>query len=91
MRIILTLFAIHVLLNAFAQNYPRQEIDLSSISEELIPYQDEDMPYEDLLENYIHLFDHPINLNKASTELLQATNLFTSTQLENLTDHIMGI
>jgi hypothetical protein len=71
-----------------AQEYPRTEVDLSKITDDLVGFQDEDVPYEEIYENYLHLFSNPVNLNKASADQLRQMNILTENQIRNLLLHI---
>lgn len=68
----------------FAQDYPRKEIDLERLADELFGFQDLDLNYEDLYENLALLLAHPLNLNKASAEELRFLNLLTEEHVQNL-------
>src|SRR5688572_22045590 len=53
-----------------AQNRP--EVNLEKLMDDIFPVQDEDFNYEELYEMYGLLLAHPINLNTATEEQLQA-------------------
>lgn len=69
-----------------AQEYPRKEIDLERLADELFGFQDLDLDlnYEDLYENLALLLANPLNLNKASAEELRFLNLLTEEQVQSL-------
>jgi hypothetical protein len=67
-----------------AQEYPRKEIDISRIAEELSEVPDEDLNYEDLYENLLQLTAHPLDLNKASAEELRFIKVLTDSQVNDL-------
>src|SRR5689334_25366644 len=67
-----------------AQEYPRQEVDLQEIADNLYGFQDLDLNYEELYENLVQLFSNPINLNKASAEDLRFIKVLSEHQIENL-------
>ena len=67
-----------------AQDYPRKDIDLSRLADELFAFQDLDLNYEDLYENMMQLLSNPINLNKAVAEELRFLNILSELQIENL-------
>lgn len=69
---------------AFAQEYPRKEVDLERLADELFGFQDLDINYEDLYENLALLLSNPININKASAEQLRFVNLLTEEQVQQL-------
>jgi hypothetical protein len=62
-----------------AQNLP--EVNLEKLMDDIFPVQDEDFNYEELYEMYGQLLAHPINLNTATEEQLQALLILNSTQL----------
>ncbi|NBP68692.1 MAG: helix-hairpin-helix domain-containing protein [Cytophagia bacterium] len=63
-----------------AQSVDRKNIDIQSIIDELISYQDQDLNYEELYENYLDLLNHPLDINNASAEQLR--NLFILNELQ---------
>lgn len=67
-------------LHLHAQSVNRKEIDVQSIIDELIGYQDEDANYEELYETYLDLLNHPLDLNNATAEQLR--NLFILNELQ---------
>ncbi len=69
---------------AYAQEYPRKEIDLERLADELFGYQDLDLNYEELYENLALLLSNPININTASAEQLRFLNLLTEAQVQSL-------
>lgn len=73
-----------LLTTAHAQEYPRKEIDLERLADELFAFQDLDLNYEDLYENLALLLANPLNLNKATAEELRFLNLLTEEQVQSL-------
>lgn len=69
---------------ALGQEYPRQEIDISRITEELYGGQDNDLNYEELYENLVQLISHPLNLNVASAAELELLQILSAAQLKSL-------
>lgn len=67
----------------YAQEYPRKEVDLERLADELFGFQELDLNYEDLYENLALLLANPINLNYATTEELRFLNILTEEQLQN--------
>ncbi|MCU0397781.1 MAG: helix-hairpin-helix domain-containing protein [Cyclobacteriaceae bacterium] len=67
-----------------AQEYPRKEVDLERLADELFGYQDLDLNYEDLYENLALLLANPININRSNPEELRFLNLMTEEQLQQL-------
>jgi hypothetical protein len=72
----------------YAQEFPRPEIDIERFVEELFALQDEDIDYEDLYENLLLLYTHPLNLNTATEEELRSLYLLSQRQLESLRNYI---
>jgi len=70
-----------------AQEYPKKEIDLSILADELFGFQDLDLNYEDLYENLAQLLANPINLNKANGEELRFLNILSELQIQALLKH----
>lgn len=73
----------------YSQDYPRKEIDLSRIADELYGIQDLDLNYEDLYENLVQILSSPINLNKATLEDLRFIKILTETQIKNFLNYRM--
>lgn len=67
-----------------AQEYPRQEVDLERLADELFGFQDTDLNYEELYENLALLLANPIDLNNANGEQLRFLNLLTEAQVQHL-------
>lgn len=68
---------------AYAQEYPRQEVDVSQLADELYGFQDLDLNYEELYENLMQLIAHPLNLNKATIEDLRFIRILTEPQINS--------
>jgi hypothetical protein len=73
---------------SWGQEYPRPEIDIERFVEELFAIQDEDIDYEDLYENLLLLYTHPLNINTATEEELRSLYLLSQRQLESLRTYI---
>jgi hypothetical protein len=67
----------------FAQQKDKPLVDPEAFIERLFPVQEEDLDYEEIYEALFQLYQDPIDLNKADTEELQATYLFSPLQLGN--------
>src|SRR5688572_781377 len=67
-----------------AQEYPKKDVDLEILADQLFGFQDLDLNYEELYENMALLLSNPINLNKASAEELRFLNLLSESQVQNL-------
>ncbi len=84
MRIVTTLLIPLISLAAIGQDYPRKDIDLNRVADDLYGTQDLDLNYEDLYENLVQLLSQPLNLNKATEEDLRFLNLLTEVQINSL-------
>jgi Helix-hairpin-helix motif len=68
----------------FAQDYPRQDVNLEKLADEIFPMQDLDLNYEELYENLAQLLANPIDLNKATAEDLRMLFILKEVQIEEL-------
>jgi hypothetical protein len=68
----------------FAQEYPRQEIDVNQLIDELYGTQELDLNYSDLYENLVQLLAHPLNLNIATEEQLRFIKTLSPEQIKSL-------
>ena len=57
---------------ACGQDYPRKDINLEKLADEIFPLQELDLNYEDFYENLAQLLSNPIDLNRASREELRS-------------------
>src|SRR6478736_2257208 len=71
-------------IHSYAQEYPRKEIDLNEIADELYGFQDLDLNYEELYENLVQLLAEPVDLNKVNAEDLRFLKILSENQLNNL-------
>ncbi len=78
----LSLFMLPVCIHLVAQEFPRKEIDLERLADELVGFQDLDLNYEDLYENLVLLLAHPLNLNKATAEEIRFLHILTEEQVQ---------
>lgn len=81
--IFLTVAAIHV----YAQEYPRKEIDLNQVADELYGLPDTDANYDELYENLLQLIARPINLNNATAEEFRFIKLLSESQISHLLNY----
>ncbi|MCX8492529.1 MAG: helix-hairpin-helix domain-containing protein, partial [Cyclobacteriaceae bacterium] len=72
-----------VLMRSYAQDYPRQEIDPSSLVDEIFATQDLDVDYQDLYENYMQLISNPLDLNKITKEQLATLYILSPNQINS--------
>ncbi len=84
MRFLVAIACLLVATPDFGQDYPRKEIDVSQIADELFSQPDMDLNYEELYENLIQLIAHPINLNKATAEDFRFLNILSESQITAL-------
>ncbi len=68
----------------FSQDYPQRELDLSQLSDEIFPLQDDDINYEELQETIAQILLHPIDINRATEEELRFLSILTGEQIQNL-------
>ena len=68
----------------YAQDYPRREVNLEVLADEIFGFQDQDLNYQELYENMALLLANKINLNTASTEELRFLNLLSEQQVQGL-------
>jgi hypothetical protein len=57
--------------------------DNQRVADDLVGFQDEDMNYEDLYENYLQLIAHPIDINSATPEALRLLNILSESQINS--------
>ncbi|TNF43778.1 MAG: helix-hairpin-helix domain-containing protein, partial [Cytophagales bacterium] len=81
MRILLCLVFLFLPGICLAQQKDNPPVDLESFIERLFPVQDEDIDYEAIYEALFQLYQNPINLNQANSEVLQASYLLSPLQV----------
>jgi hypothetical protein len=69
---------------AFAQDYPRKEINPERLVDELFPQQNLDINYQLLYENLLQQLSHPMDLNHASVDELRSLFILSEEQTEAL-------
>jgi hypothetical protein len=84
-----TIFLLMLLISGAVggQDYPRKDIDLNRVADDLYSSQDLDMNYEDLYENLVQLLAQPLNLNKATEEDLRFLNVLSELQINSLLNY----
>lgn len=87
MKLFISLLSLFCSYFVLAQDYPRKEIDLTRIADELYGVQDLDLNYEELYENLMQLHANPINLNKASTEDLRFIKILSESQIKKFEEY----
>ncbi len=72
-----------------AQDYPRQNIDLDLLVQELFAEQDdENISYEDLYETLFQYYQRPINLSRTTPEELASLYLLSRAQIASYFDYV---
>lgn len=61
--------------------------DLQYVSDELVPYPDEDVNYEELYENLAQILASPYDLNRVTREELQMLHILNDAQIKNFLDY----
>jgi len=84
MKSLLIVISVLLITSLHAQEYPRKEVDLQHIADNLYGFQDIDLNYEELYENLAQLLSNPINLNKATAEDLHFIKILSEDQIKNL-------
>lgn len=69
---------------ASAQTFPKNEIDLERLVDEIFSIQDEDINYEDLYENLAQLYSNQADLNRITEEQLRSIFILNEFQIQSL-------
>lgn len=83
-KITIGLLLLHSTLPVAAQEYPKKDVDLEILADQLFGFQDLDLNYQELYENIVQLLSNRINLNKANAEDLRFLNLLSEHQVQTL-------
>ncbi len=67
-----------------AQEYPRNNMDIQKLTDELLAQQDLALNYEELYENLLQILSNPISLNRATAEEFRFLNILSEPQLQSL-------
>jgi hypothetical protein len=59
-------------IHARAQDYPRTDINLEKLIDEIFPVQDLDLNYEDLYDNLAQILSNPLDLNNVTREQMRS-------------------
>ena len=70
-------------LNACCQDFPRKDINLEKLVDEIFPIQDGDLNYQELYENLAQLLSNPLDLNTLSREQLRAILVLTEIEVNS--------
>jgi hypothetical protein len=65
----------------------RREINFEAFIEEVFAVQDEDIDYEDLYENLLQLYLHPVDLNSAGRQELQSLYILSELQINSILNY----
>ena len=67
-----------------AQDFPRKDVNLQNLVDEILAVQSEDLNYEDLYENFAQLLSNPADLNLVTREQLQALFFLSESQIQSV-------
>ncbi len=70
-----------------AQDYPRKDISLERLIDEVYPIQDLDINYEDLYENLAQILANPLDLNSVTSEQLRSLYILREEQVDSFLDY----
>ena len=70
-----------------AQEYPKEEIDIGEIADDLYGLPDSDLNYEELYENLVQMFAVPLNLNTATAEDFRFMKIISESHIDKLITH----
>src|SRR5882757_9821714 len=68
-------------LSATAQDFPRTEVNLEKLVDEIFPVQDLDLNYEDLYDNLAQLLSNPLDLNTVTREQMRSLMVVPETDI----------
>ncbi len=66
---------------ALSQDYPRTDINLEKLVDEIFPVQDLDLNYEDLYDNLAQLLSNPLDLNTVTREQMRSLMVVPETEI----------
>jgi hypothetical protein len=69
---------------SLCQDFPRKEINLEKLADEIFPLQDTDLNYGELYENLAQILSNPLDLNKATVEELRSLFILKEDQIQEL-------
>jgi len=73
--------------SVFAQEPPRQEIDINEFIQDLIPIASEDNGNEGLFETLFQLYTNPLDLNSVTTDELAGTLILSEVQVKSFVEY----
>ncbi len=86
-KITIALWSLLTSLSVSSQEYPKKEVDLEILADQLFGFQDLDLNYQELYENIALILSNPINLNKADAEQLRFLNILSEQHVQNLLEY----
>ncbi|WP_161890231.1 ComEA family DNA-binding protein [Pontibacter russatus] len=88
-RLLLALVIYTGYMPGHAQDYPRQQIDLDLLVQELFSEQDDaNVPYEDFYETLFQYYQRPLDLNRATPEELASLYILSRPQIASFFSYI---
>jgi hypothetical protein len=72
---------------AIAQKKQPPDIDFERLVDDLLPFQDAELNYEEIMENWMQLLNNPLDINRASRADLRELYLLTDAQIDALITH----
>src|SRR5918993_185224 len=87
MRAFLFMFVCASATRICAQEYPRKEIDIAQLADDLYGLPDADIDYDEVYETLLQLLARPLDLNKATTEDFRFINLLSDSQIKQLIEY----
>lgn len=85
MKVVVTILLLLCFFNVgIAQEYPRKNIDVQKLTDDLLAQQELDINYEELYENLLQILSNPLSLNTATEEDFRFLNILSEVQLQNL-------
>ncbi len=72
MKSILSCILVLTALSSHGQDYPRTDINLEKLIDDIFPVQDLDLNYEDLYDNLAQLLSNPLDLNTITQEQMRS-------------------
>ncbi|MDZ7646336.1 MAG: helix-hairpin-helix domain-containing protein [Cytophagales bacterium] len=78
------LVGLFISVTTVVEDYPRKDLDLQRLVDEILAVQDDDFNYQELYEKLAQLLSNPVNLNLITKEQLQALFFLTDAQIQSL-------
>jgi hypothetical protein len=87
MKFLAIVIGLIVCAHGYAQQMA-EDVDPSTLADDLGRYADDDVNYQELYENYLQLLSNPLDINRATSEELRLLNILSENQLSNLREYI---